>query len=48
MTCKIVGKFQFTAQPADGFIIGKMIEAGKQQVQIGNRDLYGHSTLRWS
>ena len=31
------GNFQFTAQPADGFIIGKMAEAGKQQVQIGNR-----------
>ncbi len=31
------GNFQFTTQPADGFIIGKMVEAGKQQVQIGNR-----------
>jgi hypothetical protein len=31
------GNFQFTAQPTDGFIIGKIVEAGKQQVQIGNR-----------
>ena len=31
------GNFQFTAQPADGFIIGKMAQGNRQQVQIGNR-----------
>ncbi len=31
------GNFHFTATPADGFTIGKMVENTKQQAQIGNR-----------
>src|SRR5208283_3953081 len=31
------GNFHFTATPADGFAVGKMVENTKQQVQIGNR-----------
>lgn len=31
------GNFHFTATPADGFTVGKMVENTKQQVQIGNR-----------
>jgi hypothetical protein len=31
------GNFQFTATPAAGFTVGKMVQSAKQQVQIGNR-----------
>ena len=31
------GGFQFTAQPADGFTIGKMVQGQQQRAQIGNR-----------
>ncbi|HTR41462.1 MAG TPA: BatD family protein [Pseudomonadales bacterium] len=30
--------FQFTALPADGFTVGKMVSGGRQQAQIGNRN----------
>ena len=30
------GNFQFTAQPADGFIMGKNAQAGRYRTQIGN------------
>ena len=30
------GNFQFTAQPADGFIIGKNAQSGRYRTQIGN------------
>ena len=29
--------FQFTSMPADGFTVGKMVPAGRQQAQVGNR-----------
>lgn len=29
--------FQITSQPADGFIIGKMVEGQQQRAQVGNR-----------
>ena len=31
------GNFQFTAQPAEGFIIGKSAQGGRYRTQIGNR-----------
>ena len=31
------GNFQFTAQPADGFILGKSAQGGRYRAQIGNR-----------
>ena len=30
------GNFQFTAQPADGFTIGKMVQGQQQRAQVGN------------
>jgi hypothetical protein len=31
------GNFQFTGTPANGFIVGKMVQSPKQRVQIGSR-----------
>jgi len=31
------GNFQFTSQPADGFILGKSAQGGRYRTQIGNR-----------
>jgi len=31
------GNFQFTAQPAEGFILGKSAQGGRYRTQIGNR-----------
>jgi BatD DUF11 like domain len=32
------GNFQFTAMPADGFTVGKMVQGSTQQTQIGNHN----------
>jgi hypothetical protein len=32
------GNFQFTATPADGFYVGKMVQGGNDHTQIGNHN----------